>query len=126
MTVLVVSADDFLLLGLHINGFRGSDTACGATNIRRFRATFGATPESCSKIFADLQINVAPATIMIKKHNASYFLMTLQWLRNYMVEETLAGTYNVTEKTVRKWIWDYINAVQALKEKKVRRESIQW
>jgi hypothetical protein len=121
--VLKVSTNDFLLLGLHLVGFLTCGSTCAATNIRRFRAAFGTTPESCSKIFIDLQTFAPAANIAIKKHNASYFLMTLNWLRSYMVEETLAGLYNLSEKTVRKWIWDYTIAIQALKEQKVRRES---
>ncbi len=117
-----LSAGDFILLGLDFAGFhrhsrQNKNVVCTtATNIRRFRAYFGISPESCCKMFMDLQ--TAPTT-MIKKHNPAYFMMTLQWLSTYAVEETLAGSYKLDEKTVRKWIWDYTKSIQALKEKKV-------
>jgi hypothetical protein len=130
--VLKVSAKDFLILGLDLTGFTTAGAGAPAaedgrpfcavsTSIRRFRAAFGASPESCCKIFADLQ-TIEPATRM--KHNAAYFLMTLQWLSTYMVEEILAGIYKLSEKTVRKWIWDYTKAIQALKEQKVRSREL--
>jgi hypothetical protein len=122
VVLLEVSTNDFLLLGLRLVGFDdcGHRTTSAATSIRRFRASFGTTPESCSKIFADLQTGACAAVVTTTKHNAVYFLMALQWLRTYMVEETLAGLYKLTEKTVRTWIWEYTIAIQALKEQKVR------
>jgi hypothetical protein len=55
--VLHLSAAKILLIGLHHAGFDDLCTQrnCAATNLRRFRASFGASPQSCSKMFTDLQ-----------------------------------------------------------------------
>jgi hypothetical protein len=51
-----VTAGDFLVLGLDLAGFHGRQANRSAKiNKRGFLAYYGATPESCSRIFSDLQ-----------------------------------------------------------------------
>ena len=117
---LFLSAADILELGLHFAGFEQHrcQRTCMTTNLRRFRGHFGVGPEAFSAIFADLQTtNIVEARI--DKPNPSHFFMAMNWLRAYKIEEQLAGGSKVTEKTARKWIWKYTEAVQALKAAKV-------
>jgi hypothetical protein len=118
--VLFLSAADFLELGLHFAGFEQhrNQRTCMPTNLRRFRAHFGVSPEALSAIFTDLQTTTIVAA-RIDKPDPDHFLMALNWLRSYKVEEQLAGSCKVTEKTARKWIWKYTGAIQALKAAKV-------
>jgi len=71
-----------------------------------------------AQIFHDLQTTMIEAAC-IDKPNLVYFLMTLNWMKTYKTEEEISGMFNVIEKTARKWIWIFTNAIQALKESKV-------
>jgi len=55
--VLHLSAAEFFQSGLELAGFNEerNQRTCAATNLRRFNSFFGASPESCSAIFMDLQ-----------------------------------------------------------------------
>jgi hypothetical protein len=118
--VLLFSAADFLELGLDLAGFdqHRRQRTCMATNLRRFRAHFGAGPEAFSAVFSDLQTTDIDGARIVKP-NPVHFLMTMTWLCTYKVEEELAGLFKVCEKTARKWIWKYTGAIQALKALKV-------
>ena len=83
-----------------------------------FRGFFGACPESCLGILSDMQTAV-PLEYRIGNPNPIYFLMTMNWLSTYKKESELAGLFKLDEKTVRKWIWIYVRAIQALKAIKV-------
>ena len=48
--------------------------------------------------------------------NTVHLMMALHWLRTYKIEEELAGSLEMVEKTARKWIWVYVHAIQGLKE----------
>jgi hypothetical protein len=118
--VLHLSPAEFLELGLDIVGFEQHrrQRTCIATKLRRFRAHFGVGPEAYSAIFTDLQTTDIDGA-RIDKPNPIHFFMTMNWLCTYKVEEELAGTFKVSEKTARKWIWKYTSAIQALKGAKV-------
>jgi hypothetical protein len=106
--VLHLSPAEFLELGLDIVGFEQHrrQRTCIATKLRRFRAHFGVGPEAYSAIFTDLQTTDIDGA-RIDKPNPIHFFMTMNWLCTYKVEEELAGTFKVSEKTARKWIWKY-------------------
>jgi hypothetical protein len=118
--VLFLSAANILELGLHFVGFEQHrcQRTCMTTNLRRFRAHFGVSPEAILAIFTDLQTTTI-VEARINKPDPSHFFMAMNWLRAYKVEEQLAGSSKMTEKTARKWIWKYTEAVQALKAAKV-------
>jgi hypothetical protein len=104
----------FLQLGLGLVGFelQRQQQTREQTNLRRFRAHFGVSPEVCTIVFMDIHDS-------IQKPTPNDFLMTLHWMTTYPKEEVLAGRFGSSEKTVRKWLWAYTNAFQALKEAKV-------
>jgi hypothetical protein len=98
--VLHLSSPEYLLLGLHLSGFSESCTekTCEATNLRCFHASFGISPMSCKKMFQDLQTSEI-ATACINNPNPAYFMMSLNWLCSCKIEEELAGSYKMVEKT---------------------------
>jgi hypothetical protein len=117
--VVHISAADFLAIGLDVAGFNGRQANRSAkTNKRRFLGHYGVTPESCSKIFDDLQTTQIPEA-RISKPDVDNFLMGLCWLKTYPIEEESAGKFKVVEKTARKHVWKYVNAIAALKGQKV-------
>jgi hypothetical protein len=121
MVVLVaVTPKEWLELGLNIVGFGPiRQNRLHATNVERFVAHFGASPESHSAMFSDLQTTQILEAARIAKPYVFHFLMAMYWLKNYPSESVIAGTFKVDEKTVRTQVWKYVLAIQALKEQKV-------
>jgi hypothetical protein len=120
MVLLSISAADILQLGLHAVGFsvqRQHKTRL-VTNIMRFRASFGPSPETCSDIFTDLQTTQI-VEARIDTPDLIHLLMAMNWLKTYKTEAELAGFFHLDEKTVRKWVWKYTFVIQALKGQKV-------
>jgi hypothetical protein len=117
MVVIVATPAEILQLGLQVVGI--SMVGRHETNMERFMAHFGTSPESCSAIFVDLQ-TTQNATARIAKPDILYFFVALNWLKTYRTEAQTAGTFKLDEKTVRKYVWNYVWAIQALKDQKVR------
>jgi hypothetical protein len=117
----IFNADEVLRIGLLCAGFDTSRQLRveGATNVRRFQSYYGSSNLVCSVMWEDL---VSSQDI---KHprNATFdkFLMALYFLKEYPTEEKLAGMWHTCETGARKWVWFYVEKVQALKAKKVIR-----
>jgi hypothetical protein len=119
---MVVDADanEMLTVGLNFIGFPPgrSINHSEKTNLGHFQSAYGIEPNVCSIIFRDIQqYDLGQSTI--NKPKVSYFLMTLYWLKRYPVESISAGIFGYHEDTVRKWVWTYSRAIQALKPYKV-------
>lgn len=119
---MVVHFDEHQFLSLGLDG-RYSEykvaAASGETNVSRFEGMFALSPSVCSKVFYDIQVlDIGAATI--RKPKPVLFLMYLNWVKRYQVEEILAASFGIHENTVRKWLWSYAFAVQTLKLHKVR------
>ena len=115
-----VTTEQFLERGLVTIGFdvaRQRRTR-GATQIRRFRASFGAGPGACSAIYRDLQTTQI-ANARIAKPDSYYFLVAMNWLATYKKEEEMAGFFQCHEETLRKHIKKYVNAIAALHGQKI-------
>jgi hypothetical protein len=117
--VLTINPADWLELGLEFVGFDKSRQKCHKTNRERFATHFGASPETHSLIFRDLQTKDIPEAGTPNPDPLSLLLAT-HWLKTYPKEAQSAGTFNVDEKTGRKRIWQYVRAIAALKGLKVR------
>jgi hypothetical protein len=116
--IILLSDDEILELGIQSAGIiRG--TACLNTTKKRFRSSYGLDPPAFNELMSDLQ-TVDIGDKQIEQFDPFYLLMTLYWLRHYIVEPILAAVFRVNEKTARKWCWKYALAIQALKETKVR------
>lgn len=115
--IIRITAAQFETIGLELAGFTRArqERTIQRTNRERFRSWYGISPQACSALFEDLQ--AAPARVA--KANCRFFLMALNWLKNYRSEAELAGQFNMDEKTARKHIWMYARAFQALKPEKI-------
>lgn len=120
--IVRITEAEVLLMGLKTIGYdllRQQKTQY-SKNLQRFRAAFGTLPITASQAFSEIQ-DQSLGEARIKKPNADYLLMALMWLNLYSTESQLAGQFKLDEKTVRKWIWSYLLAIHALKEKVVRK-----
>jgi len=120
MVLININPVRFLELGLDAVGFdeNRQRRTRHATNIARFRASFGAGPAACSAIFRDLQ-TTAIADARINKPNSFYFVVAMNWLAAYRKESKMAGFFHSDEKTLRNHIWKYVKAIAALKGEKI-------
>lgn len=117
---MVLSKEELLDLGLQRAGFSDSCRKWSKTSVRRFRAFYGAAPETCIAILADLSTTAVGAALFQKKQpDPMRFLMALHWMKSYEGENVLAGRFGKDEKTIRKSNWMFVAAIQALKDKKV-------
>ena len=53
-----------------------------------------------------------------------YFLLAMNWLYRYDMDEELSATFGHCSKTLRKWKWFYVGKIAALKEQKVERYTL--
>jgi hypothetical protein len=70
-------------------------------------------------IFNDLQTTDIPEARTPNPDPLSLLIAT-HWLKAYPKKAQIAGTFKVDEKTARKYIWKYVQAIAALKGIKVR------
>jgi hypothetical protein len=113
--------DDMIAVGLNCIGFH-PDRRLGHnenTNMKHFLYAYGLSPTVCSIVFQEIQTRDI-GLHQIRKPKVTYFLMALYWLKCYPIEQQNAGLFGYHEDTVRKWVWKYCVAIQALKEYKVR------
>ena len=114
-----------LTVGLNFAGFPPHRSANhnDATKLSHFQGAFGADPMSCCKMFYDIQaLDIGLATIQNPK--LDHFFVALSFLKTYQTEAKSAGTTGLHEDTVRKWVWKYCIAIQALKQYKVRTKLV--
>jgi DDE superfamily endonuclease len=91
-----------------------------AIKYRRFRDLFGVDPETCTQVLQDIQ-SVAAGAHRIIKPKESCLLMALEWMRTYKAFTELQGLYAIkSDKTIRKRLRIYVQALQALKSSKVK------
>ena len=98
----------FMRLGLQIAGFDKWETYMEHTNIARFRAWYGPTPKTCAKVSLDLQSSTNDGVCIGTDANPMHLLVALRLLKAYPSETELAGTFQISEKSVRKWGTEYI------------------
>jgi hypothetical protein len=120
-TTMDVNEQDMLMVGLQTIGFDITkvNNVNEAKNVDRFRASYGASPLVCSIIFNEVRTrNIGDATI----HNPriKHFLMALHWLKRYPVEKVMTVIFKLHEDTVRRKVFEFVEAIQALKVYKVK------
>lgn len=119
MTSLEIMEDGVLSYGLERAGFRqyGKEQTNTAVRMDRFVAFYGVSHRTCAAIFEALKKSRAdkgePSSLL-------HFLLTMFWFKAYVTERILAGLFQMSENTVRKWIWEYATSLQLLKQSKVR------
>lgn len=84
----------------------------GPYALRRFRGWFGTDPFIVSLVWGLLSQKG-----WIKKINGTkpiHLLWALNFLKNYNVEHVSASLFGVDEKTLRKWVWFFVNGISTL------------
>jgi hypothetical protein len=118
--VVDATADDMVSVGLNCIGFAHErlENQNQATKDGHFLCAFGVDPIVASIVFRDIQVrNIGNNTI--DKPKVPYFLLALHWLKRYPVEQMSSGIFGYHSDTVRRWVWKYCCAIQALKPYKV-------
>ena len=117
----LIEEQDMLTLGLNFVGFtpHRANKHSANTNKNHFERAFGASTKACCALYHDLQV-FDLGLAAIAKPKLTYFLLALHWLRRYPTEGANAGISGLDEDTVRKWVWIYCAAIQALKRYKLR------
>jgi hypothetical protein len=122
MVVVILTADQVLHQGLICVGFKTNriQNTSRASNLERFRAHYGSNPLVYAQIWEDLQTARIPeAYIEATEQGFKEFMMSVYFLKCYPTEAQLSATFNICEKTVRKWCWFFARKIQALKRYKV-------
>ena len=70
---------------------------------RKFKAHFGASPEIC----CDIWQMINPCEEMNSYTRPMHLLWGCMLMKVYATEEVLSAIAGVTEKTFRKWAWDF-------------------
>ena len=101
-------------LGLEIAGFKKWETYEEHTNEARFRGWYGPSAKLCAKIWLGLQSSTLDECRIANNENPVHLLLALRFLRAYPSEKELAGTFGMSEKSVRKWSAAYTRKLQLL------------
>ena len=110
------------ILALKLAGFTAAAIANSKkrTNDHRLKDFCGVTSKTILDLLHDIQ-DPSLQSKQISKPNPSHLIFTLYFLKKYPTAiEFTARTGDGTEKTVLKRAWKYINAIQALKERKIQ------
>lgn len=116
-----------------MNTKRGTGTGGGSKKIldRRFVSVFGATARVCVRLWK-LCLSSEDATFMkedkasratlkglksssVVPYEPKHLLMALYFLRNYPNESQMAAQFGHDEKTIRKWVWIFVETIAHLK-----------
>ena len=114
-----MTAKQFLQLGMELAGFNRHQKISERTCRMRFAAWFCCTPEACSSCWNDLRTSKIDDVRLSESADPKHFMIALKFMKSYDTEAALAGTFECDEKTVRKWVWFYIEKISALRNEKV-------
>jgi transcriptional antiterminator len=111
--------------GLTLVGYSYNDTKVSQNTWNdRFRRFYGSDPIVYSKLFEDLKtMTNVEARIQQEHLSLDYFLMSIYFLRCYPTELHISALFNVSERTVRKWVWFYVAKIKELKKEKVSHDN---
>ena len=119
---------EILQVGLVYAGFGiERQNVSPSTNMRRFREHYGIGSKACASLMSDLNLLVATNNDEeqppLPLQTLQDILMTLNWLKAYPTEGTMAGVWDRDEKTIRKKVRAGVRLIASLKETKIRFED---
>ena len=123
--VVSITEEKFMALGLDIAGFKNWEICKEKTNMERFQGWYEAKTKTCAAIWADLQMTTDEVGRIESDANPVHLLLALRFLRAYPSELELSGSFQMSEKTVRKWSDLFVRKIQSLKSKKARKTNNQ-
>lgn len=78
------------------------------TTLNRFRALFGVTPLTCAIIWNRLR------TVIPEGGSPNHLLWALLFMKIYATEHVNRSLTGADEKTLRKWIWTFVELISNL------------
>ena len=121
MIVVNLPAAEFGVLALQLAGYSGRtiERSSAKTNTHRLKDFCYAGEATLEQLFRDIQ-SPDLAEFQVRNPNPIELVHALYFLKKYpTVHELAARCNNGTEKTVLGKAWRYVEAIQALKEKKI-------
>ena len=113
--VLRYTAEEVESFGLGlIHGLKKA-TLCQATKIQYFRAHYGVSPASYAMLCSDLQ-DKRPGFYP----NLEKLLIAGRFLYLYETMFVLRGATGLDDCVLSKWVWEYVQLIQSLKDLKVK------
>lgn len=104
----MTNAKGFRLLGLSlIAGFRPSEDMPLPQQTSRFGSLYGINPLQTFQVWEAMAVP--------HKGRPKHLLWALFFLRQYDNTVVLCHLFNVSPKTLRKWLWPFVEAIAALK-----------
>ena len=123
MVLLSFSKKQFTFIGLQLAGFSEERIKSNKSGRKDwFKDKYYACPKTVKQISEDIQ-DPSLGDAGISNPDPADLLMALYFLKKYPTKTDLAGFLDITDKTALKRVWKYIEAIQALKAKKVRIDS---
>jgi len=119
-----VTVDEIMKEGLLLVGFsvQRQRRVHRSTNVDRFRKSFGSLPIVHASIWYELQ-TVEPVGLRIDTQQAfvslQTFLRSMYFLRKYPTEDEQVSRFGNCDKSVRKWMWYFVEKIAGLKVIKV-------
>jgi hypothetical protein len=121
--MVILTPDQIMAEGLNVAGFElvRQRRSGKITNIARFKAFYGCSPDETAIIWEELQITSdEEARIDVKSEGDLHFLlMTLHFLFVYPTKHRAEGLFDVAINTFYKWTWLYIGKLAALSTAKI-------
>lgn len=114
LLLLLKNPENLLTFGLECVGFdkKRQSSVRSSLNIDRFTGHYGTGPKTIQAMLIDLT-NEYP-DIVIKN-----VLMTLYWLKTYVTQHVMSGTWGYSEDFIGKTVKEYTKLIQSLKSKKI-------
>jgi len=119
---VILTAKEVLDAGLKLVRYSEGriDRAYAKTNTQRFKDHYGCSQFVAAHIFEDLQTTtIECARVEKKKVSIKYFLQALHFLYVYDIENRREPVFDLSPKTMRKWVWYYAAKIQSLKHQKI-------
>ena len=124
--VQIITPDALLFLGNQLVGFDANrQVVRRQKNLERFCCYFGSKPAVYSAIWTDLQTSANVTALVTQddinggKTCVEHLLMAAHFLKCYPKDNQAEGIFKLSDTTIRKWVWLYIEKLQALKQEKI-------
>jgi len=119
---VILTAKEILDIGLKLARYSEGriNRAKRSTNVGRFKDHYGCNQFVAAHIFEDLQTTpIESARLDRNKISITHCLQALHFVYVYESEKRREPIFDLSPKTMRKWVWHYAKKIQALKHQKI-------
>jgi hypothetical protein len=114
-TAKVFSKKQFHALGLELAGHPQWKAYKHHCNIERYRQAYGVTPKTAARLWHELRTSNNAQVKLPVDYEPIHLLLSIRFLWRYEVYEDLGRFFGIrSPKTVRKWVWDYLNRIRGV------------